>query len=75
MVQGTQQGWFLDPKSFQFLTSTPAMRQALDMFAQLKSYTWPDGNCAIWPKSMLSGGCAMTVKWNEVSFIGRGGSL
>ena len=69
VVQGIQQGWFLDPKSFQFLSSTPAMRQALDVFAQLKSFTWPDGNCDLWPKRMLAGQCAMTVKWNEVSLL------
>ena len=45
------------------------MRQALDMFAQLKKYTWPDGTCALWPPRMLSGECAMTVKWNEVRAV------
>ena len=68
-LQGTEQGWFLDPQTFEFLTSSPAMRQALDMFAQLKNYTWPDGTCVLWPPRMLSGECAMTVKWNEVRAV------
>ena len=66
-LQGIQQGWFLDPDNFKFLTSSPAMHQALELFAQLKSLTWPDGQCVLWPQRMLSGECAMTVKWNEVS--------
>ena len=42
------------------------MRQALDLFAQLKRYNWPDETCELWPKRMLDGECAITVKWSQV---------
>ena len=43
--QGTKSGWLIEPDSFQFMTNTQAMARALETFAEIQSYTWPDGDC------------------------------
>ncbi|KXZ51311.1 hypothetical protein GPECTOR_13g798 [Gonium pectorale] len=65
-TQGTRQGAFFDPVTMRPLVNNSAMRQAMELYAQLKAYGPADETtapCLPFNMAFVRGRCALTLSW------------
>eukprot|EP00955_Chlamydomonas_euryale_P066986 359707-Chlamydomonas_euryale.AAC.5 len=63
--QGLETGWLFDPSNLKNFVGSPAMAKTLEILREVEQHAWK-GSCEVLNPHMMSGMCAMTVKWDEL---------